>query len=245
MIQDIKVLSARRAYEFRADDLRLTILTTKPVQDAIQQVFNFQLAQVGTPVPTFGSVPGTIPPGIAFNFGLWAQQGGASLPIRFLHIEQRRLVIDVAGPSSAIDSIYERLRLVVQEITQALNLATDTAAIGEPERIRDFSEITAKCSWPLEAVFVPAVRGLFAEAAGMGESAQDTVFMPTVYAQPHAVGQESLGAIGIGPFESTTFQFAPRAGTLPEERVHFSGALLTTEAHIEYLRQVDAALSGK
>jgi hypothetical protein len=242
MIEDVKILSARRAYEFGADDLRLTTLTTKPFLQAIQDMYSFQLAQVATPIPTFGSVPGTIPPGVVYNYGLWAQNEGVSVPIRFLHIEQRRIVIDVAGSSSLIDAIYDRFRRIVRDLSQALRLSSDMVAIGEAERVRDFSEVTFKSSWTLDAVFLPAVRALFAEGAGIANT-QSSMNIPTVYTQPHVTGEELEGGASAGLGESVTLQLAPRAGTLPEDHIQFSGVLLTTEDHLDYLKRLDIALS--
>lgn len=242
MLNDLRVLSARRAYEFPADALRLTTLTTKPVQEAVQQTFHFQLAQVATPIATFGDVPGTIPPGLVFNYGLWTREGEVSVPIRLLHIEQKRIVIDVAGPSAAIAGIYEQLRYVVLEIARALNIAGDAPVLGEPERTKDYSEITAQCSWRLDSIFAPGVGALFAQAAGIADNDSNAWLAPTVYARPQAIGQESPGTITIP--DSRVMQFSSRMGTRPEEQVHFSGAALDTEAHIAYLRELDAILTA-
>jgi hypothetical protein len=241
MLEDIRVLSGRRAYEYPADALRLTVLTTKPVLDIIQQAFSFQLAQVGTPMAIFGDVPGTIPPGAVFNFGLWAEEGQPSVPIRFLHIEPRRIVIDVGGQSTTIAPIYERLRLVVQEIGRALNISGEAPIIGEHEHIRDFSEITARCSWRLDALFLPAVRDLLEHAAGITADDRDMLPAPTLYVRPLARGEESPGGVAVS--DNHILQLGSRLGTRIEDHVHYSGALLDSDAHLAYLKELDAALS--
>lgn len=242
MIEEVRVLSARRAYEFGGDDLRLTVLSLQPMVQTLQAAFRFQIAQVGQPMPTFGTIPGTIPPGIVFDYGLWTSQTGSSVPIRFLHLEPRRIVIDIQGPSSDIGSVYERLRAVVLEVVQALNMDATPPLIGEPQRTLEYSELVATCSWPLDAIFAPAIRPLLRGAAGLGESEQHVVLAPSVFAQLQPAHQESAGAVTT--VDSRTLQLAPRLGTRFEQQVHFSGALLTTDAHFDYLRALDEALSG-
>src|SRR5437588_505316 len=79
---------------------------------------------------------------------------GQVVPIRFLHFEQRRIVIDVAGRSSAIDAIFEQLR---QALTQ-LHAADGSPTVGKHECVLDYSEISARFSFPLDAIFAPTLR---------------------------------------------------------------------------------------
>src|SRR6185503_13027993 len=110
MLEEIKILSSRRAYEFRQDDLRLTMLSTKMVQQQFQELFQFQASMMGSPSPTFGDVPATYPPGFVFDMGVWVSPEQQPVPIRFLHFEQRRIVIDVAGSSESITAIFEQVK---------------------------------------------------------------------------------------------------------------------------------------
>src|SRR5258708_3755498 len=102
MPEQIAVLTSRRAYEFAADQLRLTILSTQPVYSQMQQAFQFQAVQVGTPQETFGPVPQTSPPGLVFGLGAAVSPEGQVIPIRALVFEPRRIVLDVAGPSQSV-----------------------------------------------------------------------------------------------------------------------------------------------
>src|SRR5437764_371982 len=106
MLEQVKIITGRRAYEFRPDDLRLSLLSTKIVQEQIQQLFQFQTSAMGTPAPMFGDVPVTYPPGFVFDVGVWLSPDEQLVPIQFLHFEQRRIVIDVAGSSIAIPHIF-------------------------------------------------------------------------------------------------------------------------------------------
>jgi len=53
--------------------------------DHIQQLFQFQLATIGSPLPTFGDVPATFPPGVVFDHGVALSPGDRMVPIRLLH----------------------------------------------------------------------------------------------------------------------------------------------------------------
>src|SRR5579884_729070 len=108
MLEQVKLLASRRAYEFSPDALRLTTLSIELVQQQLRQLFSFQSSTVGSPIPTFGVVPASYPPGAVFNLGVWIYHEEQIVPIRFMHFEQNRIVIDVAGPSTAIDEIAER-----------------------------------------------------------------------------------------------------------------------------------------
>ena len=237
MFSQTKILTARRAYEFQPDDLRLTTFTLKPVQDAIQQSLHFQVAAIGTPLPTFGEVPATLPPGVVFNFGIWIADE-ALIPIRFLHIEQRRVVIDVAGPSSVLEPIFEHVRRVIAETPTGGGAAT----IGEPERVLDYSEITAKFSWPLDAIFPTRLKSLLTRASGAA-SQREMEMSPALSIRPHPANEEYPGVAVVA--DSRTLQLGVRQGTRPEDRVHFSAAPLDTEAHLAYLNELDAILAPK
>src|SRR5258707_6483877 len=117
MLEQVKLLTSRRAYEFRPDDLRISMLSTKPVQEQIQQLFQFQTAMMGTPIATFGDVPVTYPPGFVFDMGVWISQDKQIIPIRFLHFEQSRIVIDVAGPSFPLPPLLLELWHFLSELS--------------------------------------------------------------------------------------------------------------------------------
>ena len=51
----------------------------------------------------------TFPPGVVFYLGVWIHQEEQIIPIRFINFEQNCIVIDVAGPTEAIDGIADRL----------------------------------------------------------------------------------------------------------------------------------------
>lgn len=236
MLEQVKLLSSRRAYEFRPDDLRLSALSIKPMHEQITQLFQFQTAVMATPMATFGEVPPTYPPGFVFDMGMWISEEKQLIPIRFLHFEQRRIVIDVAGPSSAITGIYEQLQHFLSE----LQASDGSPIIGKPERILDLSVITAQFPFPMESLFALPLRKIVARAIGAYAKSEESAVVSTLVIQEHPAGQaiEKVSA----PEDSYAFTFGPRAGTRPEEHIYLSSAPLNSEAHLSYLNELAAAL---
>lgn len=236
MPEHIKILASRRAYEFHADDLRLSTLSMKPVQAQIQQLFQFQTTVMGQPMPTFGEVPSTYPPGMVFDMGVWLTPEEQLIPIRFLHFEQRRIVIDIAGPSSVITAIFDRL----QQFLSELQAADGSPVIGKPERVLDYSEITAHFPFSLESLVVPSLRNLFAKVAHKDVKDMGFSVIPMFVIQT-VPGNQNVAAIA-GPSDPHAFTFALRTGTRPEERIYLSNAPLDSEAHLSYLNELESSL---
>jgi hypothetical protein len=237
MVRDLKLITSRRAYEFKRDSLRLSLLSLPQVQTQISQVFGFQTVGLGTPQPTFGSVLAAVPPGVVFNFGAWQDSEPTPVPIRFVHFEQTRIVIDVAGPSSVIDSIFQAIRAVVDDV----KASDGSAAIGEVERTLDYSEFSGRFSFDLGQLFVPQARELFWKAAGPDEqNGWLRVAVPSIFVQRVRPDQDYHG-VGVAA-DSHVLAMSTRAGTRPDDGVSFSGAPLDSETHREYLNQLEEAL---
>ncbi|HYT37071.1 MAG TPA: hypothetical protein VEL49_07785 [Ktedonobacteraceae bacterium] len=232
MLEQVKFLTGRRAYEFHPDDLRLSTICSKPVQDAIQALFSFQSSTIGTPMATFGEVPLTIPPGIVFNTGVWVSPEKTIASIRFLHFEQRRIVIDVAGSSDALASIYEQLQLLLISVQTVDGLPL----ISTPESILDYSEISARFLFSLDAIISRPLRKLLSRIA------KESALVPTLVSRPFSSKQQLSGTATIG--DPQAFTLAPRAGTRLEDHIYFSSAPLDSEAHLSYLNELDTVLGS-
>lgn len=238
MLEQVKIITSRRAYEFGADELRLSMLSIKPVQEQIQQLFHFQTSTMGIPMATFGEVPAVYPPGMVFDMGVWVSSEKQMVPIRFLHFEQRRIVIDVAGPSSAISEIYDHLQLFLAPMH-----ATDgSPVIGQSEQILNYSEITARFPFPLDAVLALPIRNLLSRISSHQGKGKNMVLVPTLAWQTQVANKEL--AVVAEPNDTSSFTFALRAGTRPEENIYFSSAPLDSDAHLAYLTKLEAALSS-
>lgn len=235
MLKQVKLLASRRAYEFRPDDLRLSTLSIKPVQEQVQRLFQFQTAVMGSPMPTFGEVPATYPPGFVFNMGIWISEDKQIIPIRLLHFEQRRIVIDVAGSSSTITAIYEHLRHFLSE----LQAPDGSPIVGEPERVLDHTVVSAQFPFSMDAVFAPPLRKLFTRVLNV--NSEDLALVSTIVTQKHPTGEEITRL--ANPEESYTLTLGPRTGTRPEEHIYLSSAPLDSEAHLSYLSELEATVS--
>jgi hypothetical protein len=236
VLENVTFLTARRSYEFRVDDLRLSALCTKPVEERLQALFHFRSVVMGSPMVTFGDVPATYPPGFVFDLGYWMSPDDVLVPIRFIHFEQRRIVIDVAGKSEAIEPIYEILRTAISE----LEIPDGGRLIGEPEAVYDYTEITAQCNFPLSGVLAPAPLEAVQRAAGSISRRGEHVLVPHVVYQWLPVDRDYAGATLASSHHS--FTFSMRAGTSPENRICFSGAPIESDAHAIYLQEVATAL---
>lgn len=229
MLENIRFLTGRRSHEFSPDDLRLSTLSVKPIQDEIQKLFQFQSSTIGTPMATFGDVQLTFPPGLVFDTGVWKSPENKYVSIRFLHFEPRRIVIDVAGPSTALTSIFEQLYRFLAEI----GTLDGSPLVGKPQKVLDYSEVSASFPFSLDAIIPSPVRKVF------GQFAKGPILLPTLIVQTAADRQMLAGTATNG--DNHAFTFAPRAGSRPEDHVYFSGAPLDSDAHLDYLKALEAA----
>src|SRR5580700_5669329 len=133
----MNILTARRAYEFAQDTLRLSALATPAFTQLVNQRFGFQFGNVAAPMATFGPVENVFPPGVVFNVGTYSD-GQAITPIRFIHVEQRRIVIDVAGPTEMADVVFDEFRA----LANAIVLSVGQPAMGDPTGHLDWSDIS-------------------------------------------------------------------------------------------------------
>ncbi len=236
VMQRATIPTAQRVYEFRPEGLRLSLMTMAHVHPAISATFGFQAAQIGTPSPVAGPVPLTIPPGLVFNYGATRPIDGVPTPIRFLHIEARRIVFNVAGPSSAIDVAFEQLL----EAVSAFPSPDGSPVIDVPERVQDYSEITrpavyrpeALLSAQLRELIQPAFQEAYPEVAiAMSPSIRVTMFNPN--------GEyDGLPQTGTG----IMFAYELRAGSRFDDQTYFSAASLPTDAHLALRDRVEAVL---
>ena len=235
MPQDVTLYSARRSYEFAVDDIRLTMLTA--LQSLIHQTFSFQVAQIGTPTPTFGEVPITSPPGIVFGNGAFLGLDGSYVPIRFLHIEPRRIVIDVAAKTQAIDAVFERLREIFAEVRSP----DGAPVLGEPASIRDSSEIGVRLPTSPIALIPEPIRSIVHEVLQQTSGSSDVVLVPML----RIIGQSPANEYGthIAPYPA--FQIEPRGGSDVGANHFFSLAPLSSDEHMAVFQRIAEKLGGE
>ena len=234
-----RIFSSRRAYEYNADDIRLTLLTTAPVREAIKEAFGFKDEGITLAPPTFGDVPTTQPPAISFNLGTFLTDSSEVVPIRFINVEQSRIVIDVASTSEYLDPIFDQLIGSIEKVPTPKSLR---AVGGTPIRRRDYSEATAAYSFEIAEVLIREFREALVPAwdkAAYDVAGPELVIVPSLYLQIHAPDQPFSGSLQPG---YNTVQFALRVGTKPSDHVYFSSVFLDSTAHLELIDAINKRL---
>lgn len=241
MAELVTILSSSRAYEFPPDRIRLTVIALPSVGTAVQEAFQFQVAGMAVPPNTFGPVSPTIPPGAVFQLGVLAGEGGPQRHIREVYVEPRRVVISVAGPSPDIDRVWIRLRQVLDRF----GAVEGAPIVGDPERVRDFSDLTVRLDVPPQALVAPALVSAAEEAAGRRDDQEKRVLVPALHALLWPEEAEYPGdypANSIGPRNVWTLSL--RAGSVVgASREFYSAAPLDSDAHLAYLAKIEMALT--
>jgi hypothetical protein len=235
MPQDLTILTSRRAYEFRPDDIRLTMLTLPVIQQALTATFNFQNVGVGTPQPTFGDVPVTVPPGWAGDLGMMAAEDGQPIPVRFIHFEPRRIVIDIGAPSHFLDRAYE----LVREVTDVYQAPDGRPVLGNPVAIKDYSEVTARLDLDPLSLFPAPLVELLRKTMNAPVDRSDSTLVPTIYVSSASNTAEFPGSVRP---DSTVLQLSLRLGSRPGALMYFSGAPVESDLHLTYLNDLESTM---
>jgi len=235
-MKDFRILSARRSYLFRPDQLRLTVLTLAEPRERIRSTFGFQSARIEAPQPTFGPVPETQPPGLVFEYGEIRDGTNRIVPIRFLTVDSQRLVIDAAGPSAAIDEFYRRLTALVRK-----DVAPDgSPAIAEPIQRQDISQVVATLDIDLASLVQPEIATALRLAIKPIEQPRKYQLALSITSQLVPDGEEFVG----DSEPALIAHIAPRAGYPLSDKSFFSAAPLTTDDHKEYLARLELVLAS-
>lgn len=232
MVTDFTVLSTRRVYEYPQDSIRLTALTTIEAQRALRDAFAFQDVGSGTVAGAFETALVTQPSGLTCSFGRMLTDEDEIIPVRYLTLNARRLMIDVAAASDAIDMIYHR----AVEILGGISVPGGIKTIGQPVATRDYSEVTARVSFSADELLAgPFLDWLRHTGGGLDLSAVSAI-VPTIQWQLADPNEEYQGL-------ATPFAVAAvRAGTRVGDRVLFSAAYLDSSAHLSHLQSLETSL---
>jgi len=235
-LTDLRIITSRRGYEFAPDTLRLTSLSMQPVVDHLKAGLSFQSVQIGTPPPTFGEVPLTIPPGLVFVMGVFPSNGNTLVPIRSVCIEPARIVIDVAGPSEVCGKVFSTLKSRIKTV----RAADGSQIIGAPSRMLDSSEVSfrlpGRVARFVDARFLNVLSSLPTTTQWVANG-MDVV--PSLRLHFQRPSERYIGTqFGYDPYG---FVLEVRAGSQPGDATLFSSAPLDDIAHVQYLQQLARA----
>src|ERR1700682_174194 len=227
------VLGSRRSLEYRPDDLRLSMLSTPSIMEAVRQAFGFQQSQIGTPIPTFGDVQASLPPGVVFDVGSLVAQDGQPISIRFLHFEFARIVVDIAAPSQYLEEVFERLDVAVK----TFSAPDGRPIIGSPYATADQSDVSAHLGFAPEVLVHPTLNALI--RSKNWSTMEGDEFLPSVSLRLQATGSDFQPP----RFASDMWMLQLRGGTNAHDRQYFSSAPLRSDDHIALLERLDEAMS--
>lgn len=228
MIEDLRVIASHRSYEFHPDALLLSLITTQPIQQLLASTFAFSQVQIGPPMATVAPVLQTIPPGLVFNYGYIAAEPGQPTPIRFLHFEPNRIVIDVAGESRAIDDVF----VLLQRILGDVGTPDSVPAMGQPRETLDASECTFQSSDLLSKIVPNAVVESFRSA--MRDRSGSVTVVPSLKLQLWENEESFSPTSALIPRQTASLEL--RSETRPADWTFFSAASLPSDEHERYLQ---------
>jgi len=240
MIADARLITARRAFEFGPDELRLTVLSIPQVREAIARIFAFQTAQVATPMPTFAPPMITVPPGLVFEIGVLNLPDSSPMPIRFLHIDGRRIVVDVAGPTSGAVAVFNALK----ETLANTRSPDGGPAIGQFKRTQDYSEISVKFGFSPDSLLAPGLRDLFNRmfSSPPGLDTPAGIVVPSLRFGIVSPTDDYVGSPQGN--DQSRYAIDLRLGSLPSDNNYYSSAPLDTESHLKYLADLGTTLGS-
>jgi len=229
------ILSARRAYEFGADDIRLTTLCHREVVTYLMHRYSFEAGDIATPPETFGPVPPTFPAGLALATGSFDRGELGATNIRMVTVEARRIVIDIVGPSEDIAAVF-------QDLNEALSIFKTydgSPAIGTPISVRDVSEISFTSSGLLSSLVRPELLQVVNKYANHRNPDVTSAIVPLVRLRLQDFETEYPGNTNTDP---DSFVIDLRGGSTLERELLFSSAPLETSAHLDLIRDLESAL---
>jgi hypothetical protein len=204
------------------------MLSTSAVSGALQSAFRFQVVTIGAPPPIFGDVLATSPPGLICQIGEIELASGVVVPIRALMFDARRAIIDIAGPSEAIDAVWQQLQVVL-----STHVAPDGQPIlGQPTATADQSEIAFDAELPRQLGIDRRILNVIEARMPEGRT-----LVPSLVLRANAGDLFPSSPVAA-------FLFEPRGGSPLSSNHWFSSAPLQTEAHSDYLEDFIAVLAS-
>ncbi len=239
MAQDLRILSATRSYEFPVDAIRLSVFNGPLAIQAVTDAFGFrQGGPIPAPAARFGPTFTTFPPAVEFQLGTCQPSSSESqaVHVRFLTIEQRRVVISVAAPSSALDHVWTQFRAAVSTFSSP----DGSPALGEASGVIDHSEVSGRLDFAPEDLLAGPLWNALRGAARRVDASHGLI--PAFHGSLVSPAEEYPGDQRADRGGNLMWTLALRAGSLPSRRLYYSSAPLDSSAHTRLLRQIERGL---
>lgn len=226
MLQDVKVISATRAYAYDPDAIRITMLATSQIAGSIAEAFDFRDIDLKAPVPLFSRPKRTDPPGVVFSNGSWDRGDGQIVPVRSLSISSEEIVVAVAAPSSYIDEVFEHLN----QLMESFQSPDGTQIVENPVANQETSSVSFRAENFAKVFSMSVLRDAAATATGdLGHTS--VPFSMDFWFRAGGSGFDE-------PAPAHKFTVAVRMRRSGEVDTFRSIAPLPSDRHVEYLEDV-------
>jgi hypothetical protein len=233
-MRDIATLSVRQVRLYEPDIIPFRFLRTKLGIDFIMNQFQFKEHAV----PDGSEIYFT---GGAYTTGSTAED--PVIPITLVSVNERRIIIDVAGPSAWANLVFEALRANVASMDLERRLNT-----REPLVIAHETSCTAtmEFGWQ-ELLAVPLVHFLAGPAMSAMESEISTPRLSSMslkFTISFTSPDTRLADTGI-TLSDKTLTIEPRVNTPLEDQHFFTVSPLESDAHLALLSELEQAIVAR
>lgn len=235
---NLTLLSASQAFHYQPDDIRLSYLSMADTFNAIQHVFQFRSASLGTPRATFGPVELTNPRGLQYEWGQGTKDN-VVFPIRLLTIDNRSVVWEIAG---AHTEHIEGLMRQLLEVCSLFQPEDGNVTLGKWYSTSYFSELSFTFDVTI-AIWKDKMEILkIIDEALYQVIPQQKQTFPSIYVH-NSLEQEPYPG-DFRPWHGSKYTLSLRQGTTVGENTFYSSAPLTTHQHIALIERIEKFLQN-
>lgn len=236
-MKNLAIITASQAFDFPAEEIRLSYLSMPQLQAAIGQAFGFRASGITPPPQTFGPVEMTNPPGLVYEWGQWETEEG-QFPIRLLAIENKRVVWQIAGAEN--EEIGALMHHLVSVCDKVKTLAEGADVLGKWKGTQWYSELSFTLDVEVDA-FKRAMPILqIIDQALYHEIPKTQRTFPAITVFNYRSEEQFPG--DVRQWHGSKFNLALRQGTTVDENTFYSAAPLRTKDHIALIKNIEAQL---